>query len=184
MKSFRGKLAILSGGSSGMGRSLVLALAKEGCSVAFCDLDPARILEVEKEANVFNVKVTGHVCDVSKEEDWLSFRDAAFAAHGNPGYVDILFCNAGIAGGWSMFSTSRVQWERTFNVNWLGVYLGARTFLPLLQKAPEAQIVNTASVNALHASLGPELPHTSYSAAKMAVRGFTEVRRALIGRVE
>jgi NAD(P)-dependent dehydrogenase (short-subunit alcohol dehydrogenase family) len=134
-------------------------------------------LEAEREANAGatgGARVSGHVADISIEESWLAFRDAALKAHGSPDHIDMLFCNAGIAGGWSMFTTSREQWEKTFAVNWNGVYFEARTFLPLLKKSKEAQIVNTASVNALHASLGPELPHTSYSAAKFAVRGFTE----------
>ena len=69
---------------------------------------------------------------------------------------------------------SREQWERTFNICWGGVYLGVRTFLPLLLKADEAHIVNTSSVNGFWASVGLGVPHTAYSAAKFAVKGFTE----------
>ena len=69
---------------------------------------------------------------------------------------------------------AREQWERTFNICWGGVYLGVRTFLPLLLKADEGHIVNTSSVNGFWASVGPGVSHTAYSAAKFAVKGFTE----------
>ena len=71
-------------------------------------------------------------------------------------------------------ANSRAQWEKTFDVCWGGVYLCTRAFLPLLVKADEAHIVNTSSVNGFWASLGPGVPHTAYSAAKFAVKGFTE----------
>ena len=70
--------------------------------------------------------------------------------------------------------TRREEWEKTFNVCWGGVYYGCRAFLPMLMKADEAHIVNTSSVNGFWASLGPDIPHTAYSAAKFAVKGFTE----------
>src|SRR5205085_1428242 len=92
--------------------------------------------------------------------------------------IHLLFNNAGIGGGGSLFTNSREQWERTFNICWGGVYLGVRTFLPMLMKADEGHIVNTSSVNGFWASVGMLRSHTAYSAAKFAVKGFTE---ALIG---
>ncbi|MCL2428254.1 MAG: SDR family oxidoreductase, partial [Alphaproteobacteria bacterium] len=82
--------------------------------------------------------------------------------------------NAGIGGGGSLFEDSREAWERTFNICWGGVYLNTRAFLPMLRKADAAHIVNTSSVNGFWASVGPNVPHTAYSAAKFAVKGFTE----------
>ncbi len=73
-----------------------------------------------------------------------------------------------------MFAHSREEWERTFNICWGGVYNCTRAFLPMLQKAEEGHIVNTSSVNGFWASIGPKIPHTAYSAAKFAVKGFTE----------
>jgi NAD(P)-dependent dehydrogenase (short-subunit alcohol dehydrogenase family) len=73
-----------------------------------------------------------------------------------------------------MFAHSREEWEKTFNVCWGGVYHCTRAFLPMLQKAEEGHIVNTSSVNGFWASVGPRIPHTAYSAAKFAVKGFTE----------
>jgi len=110
---------------------------------------------------------------VSDEAQLIAFRDAALQAH-DIDRLHLLFNNAGIGGGGSMIKTDRAEWERTFNVCWGGVYLGVRTFLPAMLKADEAHIVNTSSVNGFWASLGPNVSHTSYAAAKFAVKGFTE----------
>jgi len=88
--------------------------------------------------------------------------------------IHLLFNNAGIGGGGSMIASSREEWEKTFNVCWGGVYHCTRAFLPMLQRADEGHIVNTSSVNGFWASIGPRIPHTAYSAAKFAVKGFTE----------
>ena len=88
--------------------------------------------------------------------------------------IHLLFNNAGIAGGGSFVSDPREQWEKTFNVCWGGVYLNTRAFLPMLMKADEGHIINTSSVNGFWATIGPQTAHTSYSAAKFAVKGFTE----------
>ena len=71
-------------------------------------------------------------------------------------------------------ATAGEEWERTFAIDWWGVYYCARAFLPLLIASGDGVLVNTSSVNGLWASLGPGMPNTAYSAAKFAVRGFTE----------
>jgi NAD(P)-dependent dehydrogenase (short-subunit alcohol dehydrogenase family) len=76
-------------------------------------------------------------------------------------------------GNWSASSPPRDE-ERVFAVNWWGVYYTARAFLPLLIASPEGVLVNTSSVNGFWGSLGPAWPHTAYSTAKFAVKGFTE----------
>jgi NAD(P)-dependent dehydrogenase (short-subunit alcohol dehydrogenase family) len=88
--------------------------------------------------------------------------------------IHLLFNNAGIGGGGSMFTNSREEWERTFNICWGGVYHCTRAFLPMLQRADQGHIVNTSSVNGFWASVGPRVSHTAYCAAKFAVKGFTE----------
>jgi NAD(P)-dependent dehydrogenase (short-subunit alcohol dehydrogenase family) len=103
----------------------------------------------------------------------LRFRDEVTDQHGRD-HINLLFNNAGIAGGGSFVKEDRDLWERTFNVCWYGVYNCARAFLPLLIASEEGHIVNTSSVNGFWASLGPMTAHTAYSAAKFAVKGFTE----------
>ena len=118
-------------------------------------------------------RISAHVADVSDEPQVLRFRDEVAKEHATD-KVHLLFNNAGIGGGGSLFTNSREQWERTFNICWGGVYLCTRAFLPMLMKADEGHIVNTSSVNGFWASLGPGVPHTAYCAAKFAVKGFTE----------
>src|SRR3546814_707996 len=103
----------------------------------------------------------------------MRFRDEGLAAH-DTDHVNLVFNNAGIGGGGSFLTASREEWERTFGVCWGGVYNGSRAFLPLLVASDEGYLVNTSSVNGFWASLGPGVPHTAYSAAKFAVKGFTE----------
>jgi NAD(P)-dependent dehydrogenase (short-subunit alcohol dehydrogenase family) len=119
------------------------------------------------------VRVTSHLADVSNEADVRRFRDEAAEQHATD-HIHLLINNAGIGGGGSMIANGRDEWERTFNICWGGVYLATRAFLPLLQAADEGHIVNTSSMNGFWASVGPNAPHTAYSAAKFAVKGFSE----------
>lgn len=176
MKDFSGKLAVVTGGGSGIGRALVNKLAAEGCSVAMCDLSEQDMVETTAMATSDapqGVRVTSHVADVSLEDQLQTFCEEVAAEHDTQ-MIHLLFNNAGIGGGGSFVTDDRQLWERTFNVCWNGVYLSTRVFLPMLLKAPEAHLVNVSSVNGFWASMGPETPHTAYSAAKFAVKGFTE----------
>jgi NAD(P)-dependent dehydrogenase (short-subunit alcohol dehydrogenase family) len=177
MKDFAGKIAVVTGGGTGMGRELVRQLIAEGCNVAMCDVSARNMAEtvrlVEADRPPQGTCVTSHLADVSDESQLIRFRDELAEQH-HTDKIHLLFNNAGIGGGGSLFNDSREDWERTFNVCWGGVYLGVRTFLPMLQAAHEAHIVNTSSVNGFWASLGPNVSHTAYAAAKFAVKGFTE----------
>jgi NAD(P)-dependent dehydrogenase (short-subunit alcohol dehydrogenase family) len=177
MKDFAGKIAVVTGGGTGMGRELARQLVAEGCNVAMCDVSAEAMAETkglcELEKLPQGLRVTAHVADVSIEDQLKRFRDE-IAEQQHTDRIHLLFNNAGIGGGGSLFTNSREQWERTFNICWGGVYLGVRTFLPMLLKADEGHIVNVSSVNGFWASLGMGLSHTAYSAAKFAVKGFTE----------
>ena len=176
MDSFTGKLAVVTGGGSGMGRELVRQLAAQGCSVAACDLNADAVAVTAAMAWAAappGVRVTGHACDVSDEAQVLRFRDELLDGHASD-HVDLVFSNAGIGGGESFISGRREVWERTFAVDWWGVYYCARAFLPLLIASGGGVLVNTSSVNGFWASLGPGVPNTAYSTAKFAVRGFSE----------
>ena len=174
--SFAGKLAVVTGGGSGMGRELTRQLAAQGCSVAACDLNADAVAVTAATAWAGappGVAVTGHACDVSDEAQVLRFRDELLAQHASD-HVDLVFSNAGIGGGESFVSSPREVWERTFAVDWWGVYYCARTFLPLLIASGDGVLVNTSSVNGFWAALGPVVPNSAYSTAKFAVRGFSE----------
>jgi NAD(P)-dependent dehydrogenase (short-subunit alcohol dehydrogenase family) len=174
--SFTGKLAVVTGGGSGMGRELVRQLSAQGCSVAACDWHSDAVAEtviMAGEAAPPGVRVSSHACDVSDEAQVLRFRDELLEEHASD-HVDLVFSNAGIGGGSSFVSDSREEWERTFAVDWWGVYYCARAFLPLLIASGDGVLVNTSSVNGFWATLGPGMPNQAYSTAKFAVRGFTE----------
>jgi NAD(P)-dependent dehydrogenase (short-subunit alcohol dehydrogenase family) len=174
--SFTGKLAVVTGGGSGMGRELVRQLAAQGCSVATCDWHADAVAETvitAGEAAPPGVRVSSHSCDVSDEAQVLRFRDELLEEHASD-HVDLVFSNAGIGGGASFVSDSREEWEHTFAVDWWGVYYCARAFLPLLIASGDGVLVNTSSVNGFWATLGPGMPNQAYSTAKFAVRGFTE----------
>ena len=176
MDSFEGKLAVVTGGGSGIGRELVRQLADRGCSVAACDLNAETVAAAAAAAWAAapaGVQVSGHACDVSDEAQVLRFRDELLAEHASD-HVDLVFSNAGIGGGESFVRSGRELWERVFATCWWGTYYCARAFLPLLIASGDGVLVNTSSVNGLWASLGPGMPNTAYSTAKFAVRGFTE----------
>lgn len=176
MKDFGGKLAVITGGGTGMGRALCRQLVAEGCDVATCDVLDDNLAETkslcEQEASQGRV-ISVHHCDVADEDQVNDFRDAVKSVH-DADHVDLLFNNAGIGGGASFVDGDRDEWERTFNICWFGVYNCARAFVPLLVASPEAHLVNTSSVNGFWATLGPQSTHSAYSAAKFAVKGFTE----------
>src|SRR6201995_2113620 len=198
MESFAGKIAVVTGGGSGMGRELVRQLAAEGCSVATCDVHSGPVEQTAALARAGapdGTTVTSHVCDVAEEPQVLRFRDELLAAHAAD-HLDLVFSNAGIGGGGgfinhpreqggggggggiggggSFINDPREQWERVFAVDFWGVYHCARVFLPLLIASTEGVLVNTSSVNGFWATLGPNVPHTAYSTAKFAVKGLSE----------
>lgn len=177
---FTGLTAVITGGGSGIGRELTRQLAAQGCSVALCDtaqdaMDEtiAAAIQAAIDHGRNAARFTGFIADVAD----ASAMDA-FAEHVRfefrTEHVDLLFNNAGIGGGGSLIETSVPAWNRTFDTNWGGVLNGCRSFIHLLAASTRAQIINTASINAMWACLGPTGPHTAYSAAKAAVKAFTE----------
>jgi NAD(P)-dependent dehydrogenase (short-subunit alcohol dehydrogenase family) len=155
-----------------MGRELVLQLVAAGARVAMCDVSDRAMFETESLAGNPDA-VTSFVADVSD----AAAMDA-FASHVRDrmqtDQLNLLFNNAGIGGAGSFVADPQAAWERTFSVCWGGVYIASRAFMPMLMAAPWGHIVNTSSVNGFWAALGANRPNTAYSAAKFAVKGFTE----------
>jgi len=177
MRDFGGRIAVITGGGTGMGRELAVQLAREGAHVAMCDLSEENMAETARLARAAapasDIRVSTHAADVSDEAAMQVFRDEVLTAH-DTDHVNLLINNAGLAGGGSLFTDTREAWDRCFNVCFYGVRYGVLAFLDALVAADDAHIVNTSSVNGFWASIGPDRPHTAYSAAKFAVKGFTE----------
>ncbi|OAI38921.1 short-chain dehydrogenase [bacterium SCGC AG-212-C10] len=160
-----------------MGRELARQLVAEGASVAMCDVladnlaETKRILEADglEEGS----RVTTHIADVANEADTLRFAEEV-ANEQQTDKIHLLFNNAGVGGGASFINAPREEWDRVFNICWNGVYLNCRAFMPMLLRAEEGAVINTSSANGFWAALMPNVTHTAYSAAKFAVKGFTE----------
>jgi NAD(P)-dependent dehydrogenase (short-subunit alcohol dehydrogenase family) len=177
VRDFNGKIAVITGGGTGMGRELARQLVAEGASVAMCDIladnmaETKRICEADGLAP--GVRVTTHIADVAAEEAMLRFA-AEVARDQQTDKIHLLFNNAGIGGGASFINATREEWDRVFNICWNGVYFSCRAFMPMLLNAEEGAVINTSSANGFWAALMPNVTHTAYSAAKFAVKGFTE----------
>jgi NAD(P)-dependent dehydrogenase (short-subunit alcohol dehydrogenase family) len=148
MREFSGRIAVVTGGGTGMGRELVRQLVAAGCNVAMCDLSAQTMSETRRLCEVERLPqglcITTHVADVSDEDQVQRFRDEVAAGH-QTNRIHLLFNNAGIGGGGSMIADSREAWERTFNICWGGVYRCTRAFLPMLQQADEGHITTRAA---------------------------------------
>ena len=157
MDRFGGKIAVVTGGGTGMGRELVRQLAAEGCHVATCDVSSDTVEETKDLALAEcpdGTRVTTFPADVSNESHMVAFADAVRTEHATE-HINLLFNNAGIGGGGSFIDDRREEWDKTFAVCWNGVYNGCRAFMPMLLRSDEGHVINTSSLNGFWASLGP-----------------------------
>lgn len=171
MKSFTDRVAVVTGGGSGIGRATSVLLAERGAHVAVLDVSEERAHETAELVRALGRRASVHVADVRNQERLEEIAAEVVAEHGG---VNILVNNAGVtsAGRFEDESLDDLHWIVDINV-W-GVVHGCRAFLPALREADEAHIVNLSSMVGL---LG--LPHnTIYSLTKGAVRSFTEALRA------
>lgn len=177
MKDFSGRIAIVTGGGSGIGRELVRQLVAQGCHVAMADVSASGMAETERLCRADGLpqgtRILSVVTDVSKEDQLEAVRDRVKRDFGTD-HINLLINNAGIGRAGSLFLDSREEWERTFAITFGGVYLGTRVFLPLLVAADEGWIVNVSSVNGFWATVGTNQANSAYATAKFAVKGFTE----------
>ncbi len=169
----RDKVAVVTGGASGIGRAIGVALAEKGAHVIVADVEPGRAETVAKEIAALGVQSVGLACDVAKEESVEALAEAAWKRFGA---VDLLFNNAGVSGGTWLLESSAKDLRWLFEVNVFGVWYGCKAFgRRFKDQGTEAWIVNTGSEH----SLG--LPHIQagfYTATKHAVLGLSDVLRS------
>ncbi len=170
MKSFKNKVAAITGAASGMGRTLALQLAEQGCHLALSDVNEKGLAETASMAGKFGVKVTTQRLDVSDREAVNAWADQVVRDHGK---VNLIFNNAGVALGALLESVKPSDFEWIMGINFWGVVWGTQAFLPHLKKSGEGHIINTSSLFGLLS-----LPtQGTYNSSKFAVRGFTESLR-------
>ncbi|MDB5215635.1 MAG: family NAD(P)-dependent oxidoreductase [Myxococcaceae bacterium] len=170
MKSFQNKVAAITGAASGMGRSLAINLAKQGCHVAISDVDEKGLAETAKLADGHGMKVTSKRVDVANRAEVYAWADEVVADHGK---CNLVFNNAGVGYGASVEGCEYPDAEWVVGINFWGVVYGTKAFLPHLRASGEGHVVNTSSVFGLLGFPG----QSTYNATKFAVRGFTEALR-------
>jgi short-subunit dehydrogenase len=168
MKSFEDKVAVITGGGSGIGQALAFQLARKGCNLALVDVNRKGMQETRDQLSNKEVEVSLHVADVSNEQVMAKLAEDVAATHGK---INLLFNNAGITYAKTFEGHSLDDWRRIIGINIWGVIYGCHFFLPHLKhQAGEAHIVNLSSMVAF---MGPP-QQSSYSLTKSAIKGFSE----------
>ncbi|KOS06345.1 hypothetical protein AM493_10105 [Flavobacterium akiainvivens] len=162
---FEGKVAIVTGGASGIGKATVKIFIEEGAKVTVADMDEAGLKAMKDQYGdaVLTIKV-----DVSSEEDVKKMVEDTVTAFGR---LDILHNNAGI-GGFALIPDMKLEdWRKVFAIDADGVFLGCKYAIPVMKKQGGGSIVNTASIS----GLGADYAMASYNAAKAAVINLTRI---------
>lgn len=167
MNSFQGKVAVITGAGSGIGRALALNLAEKGAKLALCDIDTDGLAETVCLAQAFGAHVKSDRLNVSEREAVLAYADAVVEHFGT---VNQVYNNAGNAYNGNFEKSEFKDIERIIDVDFWGVVNGTKAFLPHVIASGDGHIVNVSSLFGLIAVPG----QSAYNAAKFAVRGFTE----------
>ncbi|GAA4812538.1 SDR family NAD(P)-dependent oxidoreductase [Tomitella cavernea] len=170
MTDIAGKVAVVTGAGSGIGRALALQLAQGGARLALSDMDTLGLTETVRQAEQLGADVHSAPLDVTQREAVI---DYAAAVNAHFGTVNLVFNNAGIAFTGEVEISEFKDIERVMDVDFWGVVNGTKAFLPYLIESGDGHIVNTSSLFGLLAIPG----QSAYNAAKFAVRGFTEALR-------
>jgi NAD(P)-dependent dehydrogenase (short-subunit alcohol dehydrogenase family) len=167
MQDLKGKVAVVTGAASGLGRSMALAFAAEGMHVALGDVDEINLSLVENEARSKGVRTFTMPLDVSRAQDVEGLRDHALAKLGG---IHVVCNNAGVSPLGAAWESSVADWQWILGVNLWGVIHGVRAFAPHLIAQNEGHIVNTASVSGLISPPGS----SAYNVTKHAVVALSE----------
>lgn len=167
MEELNGKVAVITGGGSGIGRALAHAFAAQGMKVVLADVNEVSMRAVEAELAEGGTEVLPVVCDTSLEAEVHALAQATLDRFGA---AHVLCNNAGVAGKTDPWSGPMSSWEWVVGINLYGVVHGIRAFLPIMQDQGEGHIVNTASMAGLVALPGA----AAYNATKTAVVALTE----------
>jgi len=163
-----GKVALVSGGASGMGQSEATIFAREGAKVIVADLLEAEGKQVADKIVSGGGQARFVKLDVTSEAEWDAATKAAVSAFGK---LDVLVNNAGISGTYDPDMLSSAAWDKVMSVNAKGVFLGMKYAIPLMKQAGGGAIVNISSISGF---VGQDGVHMAYNASKGAVRIMTK----------
>jgi len=167
MNGFAGKVAVVTGAGSGIGRALAIELARAGAKLAISDVDMRALAETEVQLKSIGALVKADYLDVSDNEAFIAYAEAI---NDHFGKVNQIYSNAGIAFFGDVEISEIVEIERVMNVNYWGVVYGTKAFLPYLIASGDGHVVNVSSAFGLFAVPG----QAAYNSSKFAVRGFSE----------
>ena len=170
MSKLQGRVAVVTGAASGIGRALAHRLADAGAKLAISDIDMKGLEETRLECEKRGAVVDARRLDVADRKAVFAYADAV---HDRFGAVHLVINNAGVALGAPVEDMSIEDFEWLMGINFWGVVYGTKAFLPYLKQADWGHIVNISSIFGIIA-----VPtQSAYNAAKFAVRGFTEALR-------
>lgn len=164
--AFTGSVAVVTGGSTGIGRATVRALAADGAQVVYCSHDPETIKEAGETFKEFGPAVTGVTADVRSADD---MRDLVQVAVERYGRLDILVCCAGVQTYGTVEDTSDEGWRRVIDTNLTGMFLAAKYAVPYLRAGGGGSIVNVSSVQ----GFAPHPRVLGYSVSKAGIDALT-----------
>lgn len=170
MSGFTGKVCVVTGAGSGIGRALALGLARRGARLALSDVSEEGLAETARAAEQLGAEVHQQRLDVSDRDAWAGYADAVT---GRFGVVHQIYNNAGVAHSRTVLESELSEYDRVLGVNLWGVIYGTKAFLPHIVASGDGHVVNVSSLNGIMAQPGA----SHYVTSKFAVRGFTETLR-------
>lgn len=171
MRTIHGKIAVVTGAGSGIGRATALALARKGATIAMADIGEAGLQETARQIAAAGGRSSQHVVDVADRARMEAFAQAVEAQHGR---VDIVVNNAGIGILEDFADAPLEDFAKVVDINLWGVVYGSKLFLPALLRQGGGHIVNISSLAGIISTPGM----VSYGTTKFAVRGFSESLRS------
>ena len=172
---FKGKNALVTGSSGGIGKAVAIALAREGANIILASRNVKNIEAVKKEIELSGQKAVAIQCDVSIDESVAAMKDKALKAFDN---IDILINNAGVGIRGSLEDVSLDDWRDIINTNLMGYIRVIQGFLPHFLKRGSGYIVNVSSIQAI--MFGAEMLNTPYITTKAGIIGLTDCLAATL----
>jgi NAD(P)-dependent dehydrogenase (short-subunit alcohol dehydrogenase family) len=166
---FKGKKAVITGSSGGIGRAIAIALAREGADIVLASRNAAKMESVKKEIEALGQRAVAIQCDVSRDEDVLAMSDKALKTYGN---IDILINNAAFGIRGSLEDVSLDDWRDIINTNLMGYVRNVHAFLRHFIERGSGYIINISSIQAL--SYGAEMLNTPYITTKAGIIGLSD----------